>query len=186
MNEKRFILIEGDNGTGKDTLARRLAPYGYDVVTYDADLEAFRLEAKRSPRERFPNEFLKYNRLCGERAARRLASGKKCVLVRYWPSTVAAAYADGNFSRGQALKTAAEALKSMPRPDVAFYLRCDFGERIRRIVARDPESDDSLELDRALRYEEIMNEVRLSTPSLQWEDVRSEGDVLAEILPRIR
>ena len=43
----RFILIEGDNGTGKDTLALKLENKGLKVVTYDLRIKQVEKKAKK-------------------------------------------------------------------------------------------------------------------------------------------
>ena len=46
-----FIVIEGDNGTGKDTLAQGLEPYGFNVLTYHQEAQAALAKARNAVKE---------------------------------------------------------------------------------------------------------------------------------------
>lgn len=46
-----FIVIEGDNGTGKDTLAQGLEPYGFNILSYNPKA----LDALRAARQAAAN-----------------------------------------------------------------------------------------------------------------------------------
>jgi len=114
-----WIAIEGDNGAGKDTLAKHFERDGWNVVTYrPAVAQSFKEAASLEGAERVES-FVGYNRLCGELASNEVSP---CLLIRYWPSTLAAAYADGIWDDARA-KLEAERLRSrLPLPDRILYL----------------------------------------------------------------
>ena len=151
-----FIVLEGDNGTGKTTIARLIQNYGYSFVTENETARAVETNAKHfapgSP-ERY-NAFLAYNRLCGSL----VSESKKTVLARYWISTVSAAYADGLFDLSESLETAKILEKSMLKPDFIFRLSCCRSERLSRIEKRNSgEKTDDISCERELKYTRILD-----------------------------
>src|SRR5579863_8497797 len=94
MAEHFWFEIEGDNGAGKTTLADRLMADGWFLAsrTPQAVAEATRASSLRGVDR--VGAFLAYNQMCGELAS---AHPKPSFLVRYWPSTLAASFADKIF-----------------------------------------------------------------------------------------
>lgn len=43
----KFYVIEGDNGTGKDTLAAKFQNDGFEILTYDKKIKQMEQIAKR-------------------------------------------------------------------------------------------------------------------------------------------
>ena len=155
---KMFIVIEGDNGTGKTTTAHLLTQYGYRFITEDTKIKYYENHAKTfsvGSSERF-HQFLLYNRICAEAVEEK----GNFLLARYWISTITAAYADGLFDLDTALAYAQELNKTMKKPDHIFILSCDMAVRIPRINTRNGEdkelSDDISEI-RAEKYRKMLN-----------------------------
>lgn len=153
-----FLVIEGDNGSGKTTMSGLLKKCGFHVVTDDSDVKEIEVSAKKIPantNERIES-FIKYNEFCGEKTK----NYDKSLLVRYWPSTMAAAYADCVFGKDEVLKKAEELSKKLRTPDLVIYLQCDYSERISRIEKRkatEGDLGDDVSTGRDARYKEIIS-----------------------------
>ncbi len=130
-----FIVIEGDNGTGKTTVSHILSErYGFEFITEHKEILTLEEQSKRfdiGSLSRF-KAFLEYNRICGEQTEKY----NKALLARYWISTVSAAYADNLFEIEQALEMADKLFDTLVRPDFVFRLKCKFDTRINRIEKR--------------------------------------------------
>lgn len=130
-----FIVIEGDNGTGKTTVSEILnTEHGFEFITIQQKIRQLENHAKcfeTGSMQRY-EAFLNYNRACGEQVMKY----KKSLLARYWVSTVAAAYADGLFDLEEALRRAEKLRNTMVLPDRIFRLKCAFDTRIGRIKKR--------------------------------------------------
>lgn len=156
--KEMFIVIEGDNGSGKTTIAENIMKLGYFFVTEDDKAKITEIEAKKlekGSQERY-EAFLAYNELCGSYATK----VDNILLVRYWISTVSAAYADGLYTLEEALKEAEEKERLMPRPDYVFRLYCDYEERISRVKKRNVKIDncsDDISRERDEKYREILD-----------------------------
>ena len=146
---KMFIVIEGDNGTGKTTLGELFRHSGFEFVNRLDEAGTLEAEAKKfAPGSLQRHEaFLKYNKFCGNYASSRV----KAVLVRYWFSTLTAAFADGLFEFDYALKLSESLYSSMPKPDYVFRLYCGYSARKERILRR-RQSDDDISQERDERY----------------------------------
>lgn len=151
-----FLLIEGDNGTGKDSLALELQKYGFVITSYCDQVKELETKAKKCKGISRINSFLHYNRLCGELAAK---NDSDSVLIRYWISTLAAAYADNIYTEDYVVKTAKQMSESMTKPDLLIFLHCEYDCRIGRINGRN-ELDKSLKDDTTIlrdkRYQKII------------------------------
>lgn len=153
-----FIVIEGDNGSGKTTLGKVLGNYGYHNITDDKEIKALELAVKKNPinsLERIES-FLSYNFICGKKCEEIQDS----LLIRYWISTLAAAYADEVYSKKEVLKKIDEITKKFNMPDLFVYLECDYNERIQRIEYRnllEGNSGDDISAYRDYRYREIIS-----------------------------
>ncbi|HBC84374.1 MAG TPA: hypothetical protein DCZ30_02750 [Clostridiales bacterium] len=91
-----FFVIEGDNGTGKDTLAIKLQrKFGFRIVTNEEDIIQLNKNAKKYEGKQRVKKFLEYGAICSNRVEN---SSQDTILVRYWISTLAAAYADKIFN----------------------------------------------------------------------------------------
>ncbi len=153
-----FIVIEGDNGSGKTTIAENIMKLGYFFVTEDNKVKVFEIEAKKLARgsQKRYEAFLAYNKLCGSYKTKM----NHILLVRYWISTVSAEYADGLYTFEKALKEAEEKERIMPCPDYVFRLYCSYEERIQRIKKRNMKIDnysDDISKERDEKYNKILN-----------------------------
>ena len=130
-----FVVIEGDNGTGKTTVSHILnSQYGFEFITEHKEILELEQQSKRfatGSAERF-EAFLDYNSVCGRQAKKY----DRALLARYWISTVSAAYADDFLDINETLEKADMLMETMVIPDFVFRLRCDFDKRIERIDKR--------------------------------------------------
>lgn len=136
-----FLVIEGDNASGKTTLSIRLKEEGFHIITDDENVKKLELGAKQNQVGTWSriNSFYAYNAFCGEQTK----NYENSVLVRYWVSTVAAAYADGLVTLAEAIDMAKKWDRSLPKPDFYFRLRCCREDRIARIKERYLKNDYS-------------------------------------------
>jgi thymidylate kinase len=179
-----LVAIEGDNGTGKDTAGALLQRQGFHISNYDVEAVEASKKARQTGRREQTAGFLKYGEICAEIAARH----EKSLIIRYWMSTVAAAYSDGVFTWEEALEKATELLKRLPSPACVFYLTCDFNKRIDRINHRDPTSSDDRTSERAKRYASISAELAklfnhwyvIDTTNMSPEEELSEMQIILE------
>ena len=138
-----FIVIEGDNGTGKDTLAQALEKYGFNIITYDSEIKKFSEIAKQAKGKNRVKKFLGYGKACSDLVKQNKEKGKNSLLIRYWISTLAAAYADDIYSYDEVITIVKTISPKLEKPDKIIRLECDFDERIRRIEKRNsPDFDD--------------------------------------------
>lgn len=164
-----LIVIEGDNGTGKDTLAKLFEEDGFHVVTWEQEVKAKEAWARTFGGLDCTNAFLDYTRLCEEVSARY----KNSVIIRSWISTLSAAYAGGKFSLSETVVRAEKLFQERTRADFVFFLKCDFEKRIARINGRNPNSDDDRTRVRAERYEEISEKFGKMFPN--WHAIDTTG-----------
>lgn len=130
-----WIVVEGDNGTGKDALAARLVRDGWSFVNESAEVAAALKDAHCTTGDGRYAAFMEANRVAA-RIARE--AGGNSMLVRYWPSTVAGVFADRHVTRSQFTALVQELCSGMPQPDVFLELQCDHTERLSRIELRGP------------------------------------------------
>ena len=146
-----FLVIEGDNGTGKDTLALGLAENsGFSIITNREDTIELKREAKKYTGSERIKKFAEYSKFCSSIVSSH-ARNAKIAVVRYWLSTVAAGYADRILSYEQSMEYERR-LAGLERPSAVIFLECGFAERKDRIVKRAAEDFDDLTLLRSDRY----------------------------------
>ncbi len=147
-----WLLIEGDNGTGKDTLREFFEQEGWFHVNGSAETLTELEQARKSVgRDRLP-AYLRYCRTCATVAAETTTHK---VSVRYWPSTLAAGYADELICEAELDRMLDDCLRTFPDPDVIIELRCDLNARVQRILGRGPQPTghaDSLDPERGSRH----------------------------------
>lgn len=150
-----FIVIEGDNGTGKTTVGTYFKEAGYFVATDDPTAVYLASQAKIYPansKERF-NAFIKYNEFTGQYANKY----HDVLIIRYWISTVTAAFADDIFLLDEALSVSKRLYQRMPKPDYIFAFHCDYLPRLERIQKRNLScKDDNTSLIRDKKYRTIL------------------------------
>ncbi|CEM62396.1 putative thymidylate kinase [Treponema phagedenis] len=157
----KYIVIEGDNGTGKTTVANMFKNIGYKVISEDEDLIAYCVESKKlkpGSLERF-EAFMRYNEMCCERSKKY----ENSLIVRSWVSTISASYADGQLSLDESLSRAQKLYKDFPVPDYVFRLECDYSERLRRINKRIEETNDrtdDVSKTRDEKYQLILSHIK--------------------------
>jgi thymidylate kinase len=153
-----LIVIEGDNGTGKDTIAQKFQDNGVFIPTYTAGAKEREKFAKGKTGIERINAFIEYNAFCGNLGIQYSTS----LIIRYWISTVAAAYADGVFSLDEAIGKSIELYNKLPVPDFVFCLKCDYTDRVSRIkirsVATQDTSDDTTS-ERNTKYQKILGKL---------------------------
>jgi thymidylate kinase len=84
------------------------------------------------------------------------------VSVRYWPSTLAGGYADQLIVAEELDVMLGDCRRHLPNPDGVIELRCDFDERVQRILRRLPEPfghPDSLDQDRDRRHRAALKRI---------------------------
>ncbi|MBV5330140.1 MAG: hypothetical protein JZU65_21350 [Chlorobium sp.] len=163
-NQSYWIVIEGDNGTGKDSLAGQLATIGYDIVTYASKNRAIEKAARTLCGEKRLLAFLSYNQQCGLQAI-----AKPSLLIRYWISTIAAAYADHLWDWEKAKEKIIMCLTQFPVPYLVIKLDCDLLQRQYRVETRNPDSDDNMCEERDMRYQWALNEIEPYLPA--WDNL---------------
>ena len=57
-----FFVIEGDNGTGKDTVASKFIEDGFEIVTYDKKIRTMEKLAKKEIGKNRVLKFMAYNK----------------------------------------------------------------------------------------------------------------------------
>lgn len=162
-----LVVIEGDNGTGKDTLAKRLNECLKEracdscIITYEDEVRKMEKQAKEMVGLERICAFFRYNEFCGNISK---TNGRGIsLLVRYWPSTVAASYADDVFPLSEIKKKIKQYnVGNMPAPDIVFCLCCDMQERKERILKRMEEigdASDDLSIKRNKKYRVILSKI---------------------------
>lgn len=150
-----LIVIEGDNGTGKDTIANFFVAKGFHIVTWDSVVKEKERFARTFTGLQGTNAFLDYTLFCEETACKY----QNALIIRSWISTLSAAYADNRMSFEDVMSKIVELIKNRAKPNFVFFLHCDFSNRIERINARNPNSNDDKTIERASRYDEISKKI---------------------------
>ncbi len=177
-----FIVIEGDNGTGKDTLAQNIKKnLGYKIITDEPKIKKMNKKAKKFEGKKRIKEFLKYGKKCSKKVYK---SKENVILVRYWISTLAAAYADRIYTYKQVCEEIDKTCSKFCKPDMIFCLWCNFGDRIERIKMRQAADFDDITKQRALDYIWILKELQQRVET-NWVDIdttnKSKEEVYKEV-----
>ena len=162
-----FTVIEGDNGSGKSTLAQSLKALGFNFVSEDDSLEQMKVAAKKLRGLEKVQAFYQYNMHTAQKALQ-VKNSKPPVVVRYWVSTLAAAYADEIIDFEELKVHCAENVKKFSLPTMFFYLKCNYGERMKRIAERQKIfgiADDSRDKKRSERYRRAVMEISFAVPT---------------------
>lgn len=179
-----FIVIEGDNGTGKDTLAGKLAPYGFDILSYSVEAKAALKIAREAPSQNSIDKFLEYNKVCSDLCARNCLPSKTGILIRYWTSTLASAYADSGWAESSIDSALDWCLSNMNLPSFFVRLTCKMDERVRRIKVRGASGSDDITIERAERYEHIFTHMMERIPS-RWIQISTSEMSPCEIAAKV-
>ncbi len=182
-----FFVIEGDNGTGKDTLAIKLQKkFGFRIITNEEDIIQLNKEAKKYDGEKRIKKFLEYGKICSEKVKH---SNQNVILVRYWISTLAAAYADNIFSYEDVCKIQNEICTQFYKPDCIICLSCNFEKRIDRIEKRKAEDFDNTTKERSNRYKWFLNQMQ-NRIDVRWINIdtseKDENQVFKEVCEYLR
>lgn len=177
-----FIVIEGDNGTGKDTLAKQMQEkLGYRIITEEPNIKKMNIKAKTLIGEMRVKEFLEYGKKCSDIVSN---SKENIILVRYWISTLAAAYADNIYDFNKILKLKEETCTKFCNPDVIFCLWCNFNDRINRIKERNSPDFDDITTERALRYRWILHKLQQNL-EIKWININTTNKSIEEVYDEV-
>lgn len=170
-----FLVLEGDNGTGKDTIAGEMKKLGFTIVSYNSKIKQLENQAKLLNGDKRINAFYNYNLACGNMA-------KNCnnpsIIIRYWISTLAAAYSDADDLIDEAfIKNNILINKNkFPVPDLIICLKCDYTERINRIKHRKSSDSDDISEIRSKRYEYALKVIEKNI-NTEWHNINSDTSV---------
>lgn len=179
-----FLLIEGDNGTGKDTLAQGLQNQ-FEIITYRSEIQQKMDYARTFKGRENALKFMECNALSSRFIEENEKNGTDSIVIRYWPSTIAAAFADHKLSENDCDLLMKMSMSSNAMPDLLVYLECDHGERVNRIIARNsPNFDDKTE-ERAARYAYYSKKV-LDQLGDRVHKVKTSGKTREEVQAEVR
>ena len=176
-----FIVIEGDNGTGKDTQALKLSEkLGHRIITNFEDMKLLNKKAKEYQGKERVKKFLEY---CNQsnKYANKI---ENTIVVRYWVSTLAAAYADNIFTYEEILKLQEKYCAQMKQPDIVICLWCDYKKRVDRIIERNSPDFDDITQNRSIKYAWILKELK-EIFKLNWVDIDTTGKSIEEVFEEI-
>lgn len=183
-----FVVIEGDNGTGKDTLAKKMADKSeYDIISYLPTVKEMEKKARKSADK--IHSFLEYNQYCGNLV---MKNKKPSIVIRYWISTLAAAYADYIYEYDEVIQLTDEMKKSVVAPNVVIRIWAGTEVRLNRIISRNMNSSgllDDVSIIRAQRYEWISKEI-LNRSGYHWKEFNNTSvgvdELVNEVLTYLR
>lgn len=178
-----FIVIEGDNGTGKDTLAFKIEKkLGYRIITNEFKIKELNKKSKSYEGERRVKKFLNYGKICNNIVKE---TKEDVILVRYWLSTLAAAYADNIYSYKQILELENDICSKLCKPDIIICLWCDFQTRIKRIETRKSIDFDDITKVRSEKYKWFLKQYEIKT-DIKWINIdtthKNEEEVFKQTL----
>jgi len=180
-----LVVIEGDNASGKTTLAECFQRSGYTIPTLEPDILKLEKAAKSEIGVRRVNAFLAYNSICGNISRKR----ENSLIIRYWVSTIAASYADNIFSLKQAMDKAVDLNNKLPSPDFVFCLKCQYDIRVKRIENRKKETGDTSDntsQERDKKYQQILGELEVLVKNWHNIDtVANEPNLIFSIMNKI-
>ena len=163
-----FIVIEGDNSTGKDTLALKIQnKLNYRVITNEYNVKELNIKAKKYEGEQRINEFLNYGKICSDMVK---FSNDNVILVRYWISTLAAAYADNIYTYEQTYRVEKEICSNFYKPDIIICLWCNYETRIERIKKRKALDFDDITKKRDEKYKWFLKQFEKRT-NIKWINI---------------
>ena len=167
----KFIVIEGDNGTGKDSLAQQLKKCEkIDIITYNSDIKKAEKVAKKFSSEKKVRMFLGYNKLCSDLVK---SNNQDSLLIRYWISTLAAAYADGVYDYERIIELSKRCIDKLEVPDCIIRLKCNYSERIKRIEGRNSNDYDDKTIQRDIKYQYITDKLKEQLSMIKWIDINT-------------
>ncbi|MCH7724883.1 MAG: hypothetical protein IH991_00165 [Planctomycetes bacterium] len=126
MRKHIWFVIEGDNGAGKDTLADRLLPDGWFLASRSPHVVTAKEQASHLTGVDRVDAFLLYNQMCAKLATKHPS---RSVLVRYWPSTLAAGFADSIFEWAEFETRVEQCVRELPTPELILFLQCGLDAR---------------------------------------------------------
>ena len=100
------------------------------------------------------------------------SEGQKSIVVRYWISTLAAAYADKIFEYEEVLKLQEQYCLDFIKPDIIICLWCEFDKRVKRIEERKTENFDDTTETRNDRYAWFLQHIR-EQYDIRWVDINT-------------
>lgn len=153
-----WFVIEGDNGSGKDTLAELLVAEGWHFISRNQSAIEMQKEANKLTGTKRVKAFLAYNRDCAELASE---NHEGSFLVRYWPSTVAAGFADQVYDWTEFTEQVEQCMQTLPVPQLTIFLQCAISKRRDRISSRGniEGSVDDVSDRRDLGYQEAIRHI---------------------------
>ncbi len=177
-----FIVIEGDNGVGKDTLAQSLEQYGFDIVSYKPEIKAYEKYAKESKGIEKVNRFLLYGKECSNQIknSRYKDESPNLLLIRYWISTLAAAYSDKIFDYKKVMRLVDEIYPLYEQPDTLIRLSCNYETRIQRILGRNSHSFDDKTIERNDRYAWITEQIK-NAVDIDWIEIETSNLTISQV-----
>ena len=179
MIELQFFVIEGDNGTGKDSLAQKFQAEGFKIITYDSRIKKFEEIAKSMNGKNKVLHFMAYNKACGD-LAKEERQTNNVMLIRYFISSLAAAYSDGVFSYEETMKLLDKTYSKFEKPDVIIRLKCNNKERIRRIEERNSINFDDKTISRENRYSWITDRIKEKI-DINWIEIDTSNKCVEEV-----
>lgn len=167
-NIMSFIVIEGDNGTGKDTLALKIQEkLGYRIVTNESSIKKLNRKAKSYKGRERVRRFLEYGKACSNIIE---STNENIILVRYWLSTLTAAYADNIYTYKETCELENNICSKFCKPDIVICLWCDFETRIKRIETRKSLDFDDVTRKRSEKYKWFLNQYESKT-DITWINI---------------
>ena len=179
-----FFVIEGDNGTGKDTVASKFIEDGFEIVTYDKKIRTMENLAKKEVGKNRVLKFMAYNKAESD-LIKEKRNYKNVLLIRYFVSTLAAGYADGIFAYKDTIDILKNTYPKFEKPDAIIRLKCDYQERVNRIENRNSKDDDDKTYRRNVRYRWITDKIKENI-NLNWIDIDTSNKSIAQIYTEIK
>lgn len=174
-----FLVIEGDNGTGKDSLAQKFQIDGFEIITYDENIKKMEKIARTFNGKDKVLHFMAYNKACGD-LAKKEKKKNNVLLVRYFVSSLAATYADNVFSADKTMKLFDMTYNQFEKPDAIIRLKCDSDKRIKRIEERNSKIFDDKTLIREEKYRWITEKIKEKMDE-KWIEINTSNMSIDEV-----
>ena len=178
-----FFVIEGDNGTGKDTVASKFIKDGFEIITYDKKIRTMEKIAKKEVGKNRVLKFMAYNKAESD-LIKEKRNYKNVLLIRYFVSTLAAGYADGIFTYKDTIDILKNTYPKFEKPDAIIRLKCDYQERVNRIGNRNSKEYDDKTYRRNVRYRWITDKIKENI-DVNWIDIDTSNKSIAQIYTEI-